>query len=74
VVQTASQPDFLIRVAERADQPGYVVELVDNTIAGRNTKIATDTFDEAVTLANSIRRYVELGCPVAPLFGEEAAQ
>ena len=74
MAESTSTFDFLIRVSERVDQPGFVVELQDTTVEGREMKIATDSFEEAEALAMSIKRYVELGCPVGPLFGEDVTQ
>ena len=55
-----------ISVHERTDAEGFVVKIKSGDTT---TRFGTDTFAEAKALAESIRGYLDAGCPLGALTG-----
>ena len=58
-----------ITVHERLDESGFIVRV---TAEGRAIKFPTDTQDEAILLAESIKEGFEAGIPLDALMPQEA--
>lgn len=56
-----------ISVHQRLDAPGFVVRVVAD---GNTRKFATVTEAEAVSLAEAIKEYVEVGLPIDALVAD----
>jgi len=61
-----------VSVLRRIDDEGYVVRLVAEDGEGEKiAKYPTSTMEEAKALAESIQEYVEAGCDLSPILGDE---
>jgi len=70
MTETPAGTRVTVGVHRRDDAPGFVVRLVVVDGPGaRTVRFPVDDQDEAVALAESIRRYVETGAPLDALLG-----